>query len=50
MPTTELQEEIKGYEYQKEVIQKEIDFKKAMLKSLDKKIKAVQELINTIKP
>lgn len=45
MNIEELQAEITGYEQQKEAIEKEIAFKKAMIKSLDKKIKAVKELM-----
>jgi hypothetical protein len=37
--------EINGYETQKEKILKDIELKKAMIKSLDKKIKAVKDLI-----
>lgn len=48
MNIEDLKAEITGYEQQKEAIEKEIAFKKAMIKSLDKKIKAVQELIESV--
>jgi hypothetical protein len=42
---TDLLQEIDGYEKKKEAIQKNMEFEKLFLKSLDKKIRAVQELL-----